>query len=148
MRGGLIVTQFFREFVQDFGAGFGHQNQILYADAGQVTAAAATDADGRYYAVCAFDERDLPEPGSACAGSNTFRHFTREMCAWDGHRLAILDYGYWLPDHGMRYRYYSRLSVYEDGELVFCEWLPALLRQQPFAERALTLSAEPREVTP
>lgn len=117
-------------------------------DAGQVTAAAATDADGRYYAVCAFDERDLPEPGSACAGSNTFRHFTREMCAWDGHRLAILDYGDWLPDHGMRYQYYSRLSVYEDGELVFCEWLPALLRQQPFAERALTLGAEPREVTP
>ena len=115
-------------------------------DAGQVTAAAATDADGRYYAVCAFDERDLPEPGSA--GSNTFLHFTREMCAWDGHRLAILDYGYWLPDHGMRYQYYSRLSVYEDGELVFCEWLPALLRQQPFAERALTLGAEPREVTP
>ena len=115
-------------------------------DAGQVTAAAATDADGRYYAVCAFDERDLPEPGSA--GSNAFLHFTREMCAWDGHRLAILNYGYWLPDHGMRYRYYSRLSVYEDGELVFCEWLPALLHQQPFAERALTLSAEPREVTP
>lgn len=110
--------------------------------------AAALNSAGMYEGVCAVDTASLPEPEGACAGSNAFLHFTREMCAWDGHRLAILDYGDWLPDHGMRYQYYSRLSVYEDGELVFCEWLPALLRQQPFAERALTLSAEPREVTP
>ena len=78
---------------------------------------AAAEIDGRYEPVCAVKDLSLPDNGAGSAG------FIRRTHAWEGRRFALFDYGLgWYPGEDGTFNY-CRLSVFEDGELSYCEWI-------------------------
>ena len=114
-------------------------------DAGQVTAAAVADADGRYYAVCAFDERYLSAPEGLVGERYGYPwYFQSFEYAWDGERLGVLDYGRYdaaADPEGLCS--YARLTVYRRGELLCSEWLANQLYGADLSfDRELTLDVK------